>query len=209
MTQHFVIYTDGACSPNPGQSAWGAVILSSQMHELKRASGSLGHGTNQTAEISAALEALKLVPAGSSVKLVSDSQYVLKGISEWRQGWIKRGWRNANHDPIANKELWVQLFAVVDSLKVTTEWVKGHNGDHFNEICDELATGAIERPNKSDNDVVKVSSKDRLKEAVTLIEAFLADQDTLNTPYRNEAICERANTFLEELKPTPKNMPRI
>lgn len=103
----------------------------------------LGHGTNQTAELNAAIHGLRAVPVGVRVLLFSDSQYVLKGLTEWREGWEKRCWKNASKKPVANKDLWVQLFAEYDSRNVTCKWVKGHSGIPGNERADELATKAL------------------------------------------------------------------
>ncbi len=105
--------------------------------------GFIGPGTNQIAELTAAIEGLKRVPAGASVELVSDSQYVLKGISEWRTGWERKGFRNSKGEVVANLALWRQLFAIVDARKVSTRWVRGHNGDTHNERADALANLAL------------------------------------------------------------------
>lgn len=137
-------YTDGACAPtNPGPSAWGAVIMPPDGATPTRARGFIGHGTNQIAEITAAIEGLSRVPPGTRVELVSDSQYVLKGLTEWRAGWERRGYRNSKNEPVANLELWKRLFAVADARRVTVRWVRGHNGDVNNELADALANEAL------------------------------------------------------------------
>lgn len=141
-SQKWVTYTDGACKGNPGPASWGAVVLAPN-GEVSRHCAFIGHATNQVAEITAALEGLSQVPAGVEVELVSDSQYVLKGLSEWRAGWVRRGWLTAKGDPVANKDLWIRLFAVADARRVTTRWVRGHNGDPYNEEADTLANQAI------------------------------------------------------------------
>ncbi|KVP17432.1 ribonuclease HI [Burkholderia ubonensis] len=140
----FVVYTDGGARPsNPGPAGWGAVLL--EAGEVKFAAGGfIGVQTNQIAELVAAIEGLSRVPEGARVELVSDSQYTLKGLSEWRAGWERKGWVNSAGQPVANKEYWKRLFALADKRKVTTRWVKGHNGDPLNERCDALATKAIE-----------------------------------------------------------------
>jgi ribonuclease HI len=102
-----------------------------------------GKNTNQIAEITAAIEGLSRIPEGAAVELVSDSQYVLKGLSEWRAGWERKGWRNSKNEPVANLELWKRLFAVADARKVSTRWVRGHNGDVLNERADALANAAL------------------------------------------------------------------
>ena len=137
-------YTDGACAPtNPGPAAWGAVILDPEGAVQIQAKGFIGHGTNQIAEITAAIEGLARIPPGEPVELVSDSQYVLKGLSEWRAGWVRRNWRNARNEPVANRALWERLFEVADARRVSVRWVRGHAGDRFNEAADALANDAL------------------------------------------------------------------
>lgn len=143
-TGPFVVYSDGGCHGNPGPAGWGVVVLQGG-RVVGVAGGFLGHQTNQIAELEAAIAGLTRTPAGSVVELVSDSQYVLKGISEWRKGWEARGWLNSNKQPVANKAIWQRLFALVDARKVKVRWVKGHTGDPHNERCDELARQAIEQ----------------------------------------------------------------
>jgi ribonuclease HI len=112
--------------------------------------GFIGPGTNQIAELTAAIEGLALVPPGAAVELVSDSQYVLKGLSEWRAGWERKGWRNSKGDVVANLALWKTLFALADARKLTTRWVRGHNGDPYNERADALANQALRLKARSD-----------------------------------------------------------
>lgn len=138
----WVVYSDGACAKNPGPAGWGAVVIA-QGGEAQGFSGYLGHGTNQIAELSGAIEGLARVPEGASVELVSDSQYVLKGLTEWRRGWESRNFVNSKGDPVANLALWKRLYAVADKRKVATRWVRGHTGDRFNEMADALATTAV------------------------------------------------------------------
>ena len=136
MTNRWVAYTDGACAPtNPGPAAWGVVVFAPDGAETAADNGFIGPGTNQIAEITAAIE----------VELVSDSQYVLKGLSEWRAGWERRGFRNAKGDPVANLELWKRLFAVADARKVSVRWVRGHQGNVNNERADRLAVAALQK----------------------------------------------------------------
>ena len=139
----WIAYTDGACAPtNPGPSGWGAVLIAPDGAEADHF-GYIGLGTNQIAELTAAIEGLVLVPVGAEVELVSDSQYVLKGLTEWRASWERKGFRNSKGDPVANLALWKRLFAVADARKVTTRWVRGHNGDLHNERADALANKAL------------------------------------------------------------------
>ena len=105
--------------------------------------GFVGHGTNQIAELTAAIEGLSRVPLRSEVELVSDSQYVLKGLTEWRRGWERNGYRNSKKEPVANLALWKRLFAAADARRVSVRWVKGHAGDRGNELADALANKAL------------------------------------------------------------------
>ena len=137
-------YTDGACAPsNPGPAGWGVVVIAPAGGGESDHFGFIGPGTNQIAELTAAIEGLSRVPPGASVQLVSDSQYVLKGLTEWRAGWERKGWRNSKGDPVANQALWKKLFALADARRVTVRWVKGHNGDRCNEKADALANKAL------------------------------------------------------------------
>ena len=140
----WLAYTDGACAPsNPGPAGWGAVLIAPGGGSETDHFGFIGHGTNQIAELTAALEGLKRVPVGAEVELVSDSQYVLKGLTEWRAGWEKKGWRTSKGEPVANLALWKQLFATADLRRVGVRWVRGHNGDRCNEKADALANRAL------------------------------------------------------------------
>lgn len=148
-TTSWIAYTDGACAPsNPGPAGWGAVLIAPDGAESEHY-GFIGPGTNQIAELTAAIEGLARVPAGSAVELVSDSQYVLKGISEWRAGWERKNWRNAKGDPVANQALWKALFAAADARAVRVRWVRGHNGDRCNEMADLLANKALATKGRS------------------------------------------------------------
>jgi ribonuclease HI len=141
--ERWIAYTDGACAPsNPGPAGWGAVVIAPDGSETDHY-GFIGPGTNQIAELTAALEGLSRVPPVADVELVSDSQYVLKGLTEWRAGWERKGFRNAKGEPVANLALWKKLFAAADARRVTTRWVRGHNGDVRNERADALANRAL------------------------------------------------------------------
>jgi ribonuclease HI len=140
----WITYTDGACAPsNPGPSGWGAVVIAPGGQPESDHYGFIGPGTNQIAELTAALEGLQRVPEGQPVELVSDSQYVLKGLSEWRAGWERKGFKNAKGETVANLGLWKKLFAVADARQVSVRWVRGHNGDPYNERADALANKAL------------------------------------------------------------------
>lgn len=139
----WILYTDGGCAPtNPGPAGWGAVLQSSD-GEQQSFNGFLGEGTNQIAELAAAINGLRAVPKGQAVRLFSDSQYVIKGINEWRKGWERNGWKNASGKTISNLSLWRELFAEVDARRVQAQWVKGHADDPLNNLADVLASKAI------------------------------------------------------------------
>jgi ribonuclease HI len=140
----WLVYTDGACAPtNPGPCGWGAVVLAPESATVSSHHGFIGTGTNQVAELTAAIEGLRRTPHASQVTLISDSQYVVKGVTEWRKGWERRGWRNAKGEPVANQTLWYRLFKLVDARDVRMQWVRGHNGDKLNEQADALANAAL------------------------------------------------------------------
>jgi ribonuclease HI len=138
MSDRIQIFTDGACSGNPGPGGWGAILRLGDMEkELK---GGEALTTNNKMELRAAIEALSaLRKDGSEVDLYTDSSYVKNGISDWIRGWKARGWRTADKKPVKNVELWQQLDAINARHKVKWHWVKGHAGHAENERADELA----------------------------------------------------------------------
>ena len=135
------IYTDGACSGHPGKGGWGAILIYAK--EKKYMSGSKQLTTNNQMELTATIEALKAILKPSNIALYTDSQYVKNGITSWIFNWKKNGWKTANKKPVANKDLWIELEKYVDFHSVNWFWVKGHSGDHYNEIADELAVKAM------------------------------------------------------------------
>ena len=138
----WTVYSDGGSHPNPGPCAFGTVVICPE-GAIREHSGFIGHGSNQIAELTAAIRGLELTPAGASVLLVSDSQYTLKGLTQWSAGWERNGWRNSKKEPVANLAIWKALYAIADARHVTTRWVKGHSGNHHNERCDALAAAAL------------------------------------------------------------------
>ena len=137
------IYTDGACSGNPGKGGWGAILIYAK--EKKYMSGSKQLTTNNQMELTATIEALKAILKPSNIALYTDSQYVKNGITSWIFNWKKNGWKTANKKPVANKDLWIELEKYVDFHSVNWFWVKGHSGDHYNEIADKLAVKAMNK----------------------------------------------------------------
>ncbi len=143
MQQKFKIYTDGACSGNPGPGGWGVLILNAQ--ERIELSGREDVTTNNRMELTAAIEGLKNIPIGSSVVLVTDSEYVKNGITTWIHNWKENGWRTSDKKSVKNKDLWEILDNLSIKYKISWEWVRGHSGHPENEIADSLARSAIEK----------------------------------------------------------------
>jgi len=140
----YKVFSDGGCRGNPGPGGWGVIVKTPDLSmELL---GSSVHTTNNQMELQGAIEGLKKTPIGSSVHLVTDSQYVTKGISEWLSSWKLRGWRTSTKGAVKNKVQWQELDVLVSQRKVTVEWVRGHSGHPENERCDVLANQAIDNP---------------------------------------------------------------
>lgn len=137
MTPKVVIYTDGACRGNPGPGGWGAILISGE-HERVMCGGELDT-TNNRMELMAAIQALEALKKPCKVELHTDSQYVMKGITEWVRGWKARGWKTAAKDPVKNEDLWRRLDEARLRHEVDWRWVKGHAGHELNERADELA----------------------------------------------------------------------
>ncbi|RAK57955.1 ribonuclease HI [Phenylobacterium deserti] len=137
MTPKVVIYTDGACSGNPGPGGWGAILMSGT-HRKELKGGELAT-TNNRMELMAAIQALEALTKPCEVELHTDSKYVQQGIHEWIHGWKKRGWLTADKKPVKNDDLWKRLDAARNRHKVDWRWVKGHAGHEMNERADELA----------------------------------------------------------------------
>ena len=138
------IFTDGACSGNPGPGGWGAVLRYQGIE--KELSGGEKETTNNRMELTAIIEALSILKEPCSVTLTTDSKYAADGITKgWARSWQKNGWRKADKKPALNSDLWEQLLQLLDTHKVKIVWVKGHAGHPENDRCDNLATTAIEQ----------------------------------------------------------------
>ena len=136
------IYTDGACSGNPGPGGWGAILIYGE--NKKEISGGANETTNNIMEMTAVIEALKLLKSPCEVKLYSDSAYVVDAFNKkWVDSWQKNGWKNSKKEEVKNKELWETLIELTKVHEVTFIKVKGHSNDELNNRCDELAKGAI------------------------------------------------------------------
>jgi len=142
------IYTDGACSGNPGPGGWGAVLRYENYQ--KEISGHESNTTNNRMEITALIKALQMLKEPCKVKVCTDSKYVCDSISKgWALSWKKKGWKKSDGKPALNSDLWEQLLNLLEIHDIEFTWVKGHAGHPENELCDTLATNAIKNLKKS------------------------------------------------------------
>ena len=144
---HVSIYSDGACSGNPGPGGW-AALLRFGLRE-KELSGGVLNTTNNRMEMMAVIKALRQLKRPCKIRVVTDSKYVVMGMTKWIHGWIKRNWINSQKKPVLNRELWEDLLKLSRPHKIEWEWIKGHNGHPDNERCDQLARDAIKDCRKS------------------------------------------------------------
>ena len=144
MMENVTIYTDGACSGNPGPGGWGAILMFGE--NKKEISGGKKDTTNNVMELTAVIEALKLLKRPCKVELYSDSAYVVNAfLQDWISVWIKKDWKNSNKEEVKNKELWQELINLTKVHDVTFHKVKGHSDNEYNNRCDELARNAIKK----------------------------------------------------------------
>ena len=136
------VYTDGACSGNPGKGGWGVVILINKDEIFLN--GGDNNTTNNKMELTAAIEALKHFKKRENITLITDSKYVKDGIQTWIKNWKKNNWKTSAKKPVKNKELWIELDDLITRHNVSWEWVKGHAGNKYNEKADDLARRYIE-----------------------------------------------------------------
>ncbi len=137
-----VIYTDGACSGNPGPGGWGAILMYNNIK--KEISGGKKNTTNNIMELTAVVEALGILKYPCEVDLYSDSSYVVNAFDKgWIYNWMKNNWQTANKEPVKNKEIWQELYSLTQTHKVKFIKVKGHSDNEYNNRCDELARNAI------------------------------------------------------------------
>ncbi len=139
---HVEIFTDGACSGNPGPGGWGVVLRSKNTE--KELSGAEKDTTNNRMEMMAVIAGLEALKRDCRVTITTDSQYVMKGMTEWLPGWKARNWRTASKQPVKNADLWQRLETAVQPHQVEWQWVRGHNGHAENERADQLAVAARE-----------------------------------------------------------------
>ena len=144
-----ILYTDGACSGNPGPGGWAAILKHPTSGKVRKLSGGHADTTNNRMELTAPIEGLKALKKGKRrrVHIVSDSEYVIKGITQWITGWIANNWRRgkkATSPPVKNADLWKALHELCGQHEVTFEHVRGHSGHPENEECDRMAVAAID-----------------------------------------------------------------
>jgi ribonuclease HI len=140
--KHVQLITDGACKGNPGKGGWACIL---RYGEYKReVFGSSPHTTNNRMELAAVIEGLKHLNERCSVEIITDSEYVKNGITNWIPGWKRNGWRSASKKPIKNQDLWLMLDELVNQHDTTWKWTKGHASHEDNNRCDELASRAAE-----------------------------------------------------------------
>jgi ribonuclease HI len=137
------IFTDGACSGNPGPGGYGAILRYGR--ETKEISGCDPETTNNRMELMAVIEALRQLKRPCKIRVVSDSRYVVKGMTAWITGWIKKNWKNSQKKPVLNRDLWEELLRLSRPHQIEWQWEKGHQGHEENERCDALAKKAIQR----------------------------------------------------------------
>ncbi len=148
MSTEVILFTDGACSGNPGPGGWGYILRHPASGKEIERSGGEANTTNNRMEMLAVIEGLKSLTRPTTVEIVSDSKYVLQGLEEWMPRWKKNGWRRKEGNqfkPVKNVELWQELDQLVNQHKITFTYVKGHAGHPENERCDELAVAAVKK----------------------------------------------------------------
>lgn len=140
--EEIIIYTDGACSGNPGPGGWGAILMFKDYK--KEISGGQKNTTNNIMELTAVIEALKLVKFPCKIKIYSDSAYVVNAFLQgWIYNWLKKGWKTSDGNPVKNRELWENLYQFTKTHEIEFIKVKGHSDNQYNNRCDELAREAI------------------------------------------------------------------
>ena len=142
-SSNFEIATDGACRGNPGPGGWAAIIRDQEGE--RELYGNDPDTTNNRMELLAVIHALRTLPESSSVRIKSDSQYLIKGCTEWILNWKRRGWRTKDKKPVKNQDLWQELSELMESHSLEWQWVRGHSGDPDNERADALANLAIDQ----------------------------------------------------------------
>ena len=144
---NIILYTDGACSGNPGPGGWGAILMYKDIK--KEISGGSNQTTNNIMEITAVIEGLKMLKKPCNVEVYSDSAYVVNAFDKgWIYGWIKNNWKTSSKEPVKNKELWQEMYNLTKTHNVKFIKVKGHSDNEYNNRCDELARNEIIKQNR-------------------------------------------------------------
>ena len=138
----YIIYTDGACTGNPGPGGWGAVIFEENKKQIN-ISGKEPMTTNNRMELLAPIMAIKGIKEKSEITVYTDSTYLKNGITDWIKKWEKNGWKSSNNQPVKNIDLWLELNKLCSEHKISWNWVEGHSNNEFNNLADKLATEAI------------------------------------------------------------------
>lgn len=136
------LYTDGACSGNPGPGGWAYILKHPASGKARKDAGAEPDTTNNRMELRAVIEGLAALSRPTQVELTSDSQYVLKGLREWMKGWKAKGWKTADKKPVKNRDLWEALDALTQEHRLNFHWIRGHQGHAENEECDRMAVEA-------------------------------------------------------------------
>jgi ribonuclease HI len=145
---HVLLFTDGACSGNPGPGGWAYILRHPASGSEREDAGGEKHTTNNRMELLAVINGLRALTSPSRVEVYSDSQYVLNGLNEWMDNWKKRGWKTASKQPVKNQDLWEMLDELRATHALTYHWIKGHNEHPENERCDKMAVAARDRAAK-------------------------------------------------------------
>lgn len=145
---HVTIYSDGACTGNPGPGGWAAILRDGASGKEKRISGGERETTNNRMELMGVIRGLEALKQPCRATIVSDSQYVVKGLNAWLSGWLLRGWKSSTGAPVKNRDLWQRLVELKAIHQLNCVWVEGHAGHRENEECDRLAREAIGHPRR-------------------------------------------------------------
>ena len=141
IMKNVTIYTDGACSKNPGPGGWGGIVIYD--NHRREVSGFEENTTNNMMELKAVIESLKVLKENCNVKLHTDSKYIVDSITKWVHNWKINGWRTAKKEPVKNRQLWEDILNLSEMHNIEWHWVKGHDGNQLNEECDQLAKHQI------------------------------------------------------------------
>jgi len=152
------LFTDGACSGNPGPGGWAYILRHPASGKSREDSAGEKRTTNNRMELMAVIQGLAALKSPSTVELHSDSQYVLKGLNEWMAGWKKNGWRTSGKQPVKNQDLWQQLDALTQTHTIRFHWVRGHAGHPENEQADQLAVAARDAASRGEFDHIPTPS---------------------------------------------------